>query len=184
MKLSITLGNQQIEYTLNLSKKAKNLRITIKPGGLLALTLPHKASLTYAHKFMQEKQEWIIEKLAKARLVDNKELKGTTSEYIKNKPAAKKLALQKVETFNAKYNFSYNKIRIKNTNGRWGSCSKDGNLNFHYKIVFLEDELADYLVVHELCHLKELNHSQDFWALVEKTIPNYKTLRKKLRNLS
>jgi len=75
------------------------------------------------------------------------------------------------------YNFKINRISIKNTKSRWGSCSKKGNLNFSYKIALLSKDLADYVIVHELCHLGEFNHSKRFWKLVSLTIPNYLELK-------
>jgi hypothetical protein len=83
--------------------------------------------------------------------------------------------------FNVHYKLSLRKVFIKNLKSRWGSCSSRGNLNFNYKILFLPPHLADYIVVHELCHLKHFNHSQDFWALVAETTPHYKPLRAMLR---
>ena len=83
--------------------------------------------------------------------------------------------------FNKFYKFEINRIAIKNTSTRWGSCSSMGNLNFNYKIIYLRPALADYLIVHELCHLGELNHSKRFWALVQKTIPDYVNINKELR---
>jgi predicted metal-dependent hydrolase len=65
---------------------------------------------------------------------------------------------------------------------RWGSCSRKGNLNFNYKLIQLPQELADYIVVHELCHLKQFNHSHAFWNLIAETIPNHIELRKILKN--
>lgn len=79
------------------------------------------------------------------------------------------------------YTFLYKKVTIKNQFSRWGSCSRKGNLNFNYRIVFLPPEQADYLIVHELCHLGEFNHSKNFWDLVEKTTPNWKKLRHELK---
>lgn len=86
--------------------------------------------------------------------------------------------------FNKIYNFEINRIAIKNTSTRWGSCSSKKNLNFNYKIIYLKPIFADYLIVHELCHLGEMNHSKKFWALVEKTIPNYGKVNKELRKVS
>ena len=83
--------------------------------------------------------------------------------------------------FNKFYNFEINRIAIKNTSTRWGSCSSKKNLNFNYKIIYLRPALADYLIVHELCHLGRLNHSKEFWALVSKTIPDYVSINKELR---
>jgi predicted metal-dependent hydrolase len=92
------------------------------------------------------------------------------------------IAKAKVKQWNLYYNFSHRKISVKNQKTRWGSCSKKGNLNFNYKIVHLPENLVNYLVVHELCHLKEFNHSKNFWSLVGQTVPDYKKLRRELRS--
>ena len=101
--------------------------------------------------------------------------------FLKYKEEARKLALSRLEHFNQFYNFEYNTVRIKAQTTRWGSCSSKGNLNFNYKIALLPPHLLDYIVVHELCHLGEFNHSQNFWNLVEKMIPNHFELRMELR---
>ena len=87
----------------------------------------------------------------------------------------------RISYFNKFYKFEINRIAIKNTSTRWGSCSSKKNLNFNYKIIFLKPELSDYLIVHELCHLGQLNHSKKFWALVFKTIPDYAKINKELK---
>ena len=102
--------------------------------------------------------------------------------YLKHKELARVLVKAKLEHFNQHYGFKYNRISIRNQRSRWGSCSKQGNLNFNYRIIFLPPALADYLIVHELCHLQEFNHSRAFWALVTQTIPHYQTVRRELKN--
>ncbi len=109
-------------------------------------------------------------------------LKGSRSEYIKVKREAAQQIKERVEHFSQLYKFTYKKISIKNSKTRWGSCSKAGNLNFHYKVYSLPEELRDYVIVHELCHLKHFNHSKSFWSEVEKALPNYALLRKKLKD--
>ena len=89
----------------------------------------------------------------------------------------------RISYFNKIYNFEINRIAIKNTSTRWGSCSSKRNLNFNYKIIYLKPYLADYLIVHELCHLGELNHSKKFWKLVEKVIPDYVKINKELKKI-
>jgi predicted metal-dependent hydrolase len=101
--------------------------------------------------------------------------------YAKHKEAARALAHTKVGYFNTFYNLPVGKVFIKNTKSRWASCSEKGNLNFNYKIVLLPPHVADYLVIHELCHLGEFNHGPKFWALVSQCCPNYRQVREELR---
>lgn len=75
-------------------------------------------------------------------------------------------------------------MAIRNQKSRWGSCSTKGNLNFNYKLAIIPSHLADYVIVHELCHLGEFNHSQKFWDLVAKTMPGYKEMRNELKHIA
>ena len=115
------------------------------------------------------------------RRIRIKNKKGSKSEYLKYKDQALILVKNKLEHFNQFYNFKYNKVTIRNQSTRWGSCSRRGNINFNYKLALLPESLTDYVVVHELCHIGEFNHSKDFWNLVAKTMPDYKERRQELR---
>jgi hypothetical protein len=103
--------------------------------------------------------------------------------YLANKERARQLVLSRLEYFNRFYGFTWGRVAIKNTKRRWGSCSKKGNLNFNYRVALISQDLADYVLVHELCHLGQFNHSRAFWELVAKTLPDYKVARKKLKNV-
>ena|SRR3989338_11284559 len=103
-------------------------------------------------------------------------------DYTRYKEAARALVHARLAHFNMTYGFIWGRVAIRNQKSRWGSCSKKGNLNFSYRIALLPRELADYVIVHELCHLGEFNHSPRFWALVARACPEHRTLRARLRN--
>ena len=110
--------------------------------------------------------------------------KKSQLEYVAHKKAASNLVQSRLDHFNTIYGFTYNRVSIRNQRTRWGSCSRKGNLNFSYKVVLLPPALVDYIVVHELCHLGEFNHSRNFWDLVARTMPNHRELRVQLRAAS
>ncbi len=101
-----------------------------------------------------------------------------------HKEKARALVLSLIAQENLLYQFQIKKVAIRNQSTRWGSCSKQGNLNFNFKIIFLPEHLARYIVIHELCHLKEFNHGSDFWKLVSLACPNYALERKELHQIS
>lgn len=107
-----------------------------------------------------------------------------TKHFQLHKERARALVHERLIHWNQFYNFTYVRVAIRNQSSRWGSCSTKRNLNFNYRIVFLAPELADYIIVHELCHLEEFNHSQDFWNLVEKTIPDFQKRRQLLKEIN
>lgn len=108
------------------------------------------------------------------RRIRRRRATSVTKHYLDNKEAARKLVLARLHYFNQHYGFTWNRVAIRNQRRCWGSCSALGNLNFSYKLLLLPQHLTDYIIVHELCHLKELNHGQEFWGLVEEIMPDYK----------
>lgn len=117
------------------------------------------------------------------RLATKRRQRRPSQQYLAHKAAALVWVKEHLWKLNKVYGFSYKNVAIKNQKTRWGSCSKNGNLNFNYRLILLPAELAEYVLTHELCHLKELNHSERFWKLVERTMPDYKVRRKRLRSI-
>jgi len=108
---------------------------------------------------------------------------SVTKHYLQHKENARELILTRLHYYNQHYGLEWKRVAIRNQRSCWGSCTSLKNLNFSYKMLFLPDELVDYIIVHELCHLIELNHGRDFWALVEVQIPDYKDRIKKLKQI-
>jgi predicted metal-dependent hydrolase len=104
-------------------------------------------------------------------------------EYLELKEKARVLVNERLEYWNKHYKFKYDRVSIRNQRSRWGSCSSKGNLNFNFRIVTLPIHLVDYIIVHELCHLRQFNHSQKFWDLVGETLPEYEKLMLELRKI-
>ena len=103
--------------------------------------------------------------------------------YLKNKEKARKIINSQLKYFSDIYKVTYGRVSIRNQRTRWGSCSGQGNLNFNYRLFTLDPKIRDYVIVHEICHLKEFNHGKRFWAEVAKTIPDYKEIRRELKRI-
>lgn len=97
------------------------------------------------------------------------------------KDQAKVILGEKIVYYAEMLGVSYNQLRIKEQRTRWGSCSNKGNINLNWRIILAPEPVIDYLVLHEVAHLKQLNHSAAFWQLIEKNLPNYRNCKKWLR---
>ena len=96
---------------------------------------------------------------------------------------ALKIFPERTAFFAERMGIDYGRITVREQKTRWGSCSQKGNLNFNWKLVLMPQELLDYVVVHELAHRKEMNHSARFWAIVEQELPDYQKRRNELKKM-
>ena len=175
----IILANKEISYEIKPSRRSRRLGLTVHPGGRLVVTAPRLFGLAI-EPFIRRNAAWVLRTIS--RLEGKVRLPGGLKDYRANRAKAQVLISERVRYFNAHYHFPVGRITVKDTRSRWGSCSRKGNLNFSYKLVHMSPELLDYVVVHEICHLGEFNHSKKFWALVGETIPHYKKLRSELKS--
>lgn len=175
---TVKLNNQEINYELKPSRKARSLRLEIGASGLL-VTKPWFISSAFMERFIARQETWILKNLAKHK---NAEVlpKIAKDDLVVLKKRAAKLLITRLEFFNKVYNLKYKSISVRDQKTRWGSCSRQGALNFNYRLALLPESLLDYVAVHELCHLKEMNHSVRFWDLVALAIPDHKEKRKEL----
>lgn len=159
--------------------------------GHVVVTVPYRVSMKLAEKFVESKKEWIEGRVNFfSKKHEDEEGRGLSKrmtlaerekDYENHKEEARRVIMGRAEELNKNYGFVYGSIGIRNQKTRFGSCSKKGNLNFNYNIALLPARLSDYVIVHELCHLSEFNHSQKFWSLVAKTIPDHLMIRDELK---
>lgn len=184
-KRQISLAERQIGYTLKKSGRARFLRLEISCTAGLVVTAPKRLELSAIEKFIVSKANWVLTRLDYfLRQPSQPSLGRGHRAYLAHKEAARALVKAKLAQFNDYYGFSYKQVKIKNQRSRWGSCSRRGNLNFNYKIGKLPAPLADYIIVHELCHLAQFNHSKKFWSLLSETIPDWRARRSALNKYS
>lgn len=164
--------------------KRKTLAIEIRPDMRVVVRDPEKIPQNEIMKFVEEKQNWIKKHLVqmyfKAEEIkkQKKEPALTNADIEKLCQKALSVIPDKVKYYAEIMGVTYGRITIRNQKTRWGSCSSKGNLNFNCLLMLMPDKVLDYVVVHELCHLKQMNHSKKFWMEVERYMPDYQNYKK------
>ena len=159
----------------------KTIAIRITPEGAVEVRCPSRMRDEDIRKFVESRSSWIETHLAKiqARPVlppfTVQEVRALAQKALDHIPA-------RVKYYAPLVGVTYGSITIRNQRTRWGSCSGKGNLNFNCLLMLTPPEVIDYVVVHELCHRRELNHSAKFWAEVARILPDYKQRQKWLRD--
>ena len=146
---------------------------------------PMRMSNREIEEFVQQNMDWIqknLKKVAENQKEEEEIVPMTEAEVRELAERATQLIPERVKHFAPLVGVTYGRITIRNQKSRWGSCSAKGNLNFNVGLLLAPPEVLDYVVVHELCHRKEMNHSPKFWAEVSKLIPDYKQHEKWLRD--
>lgn len=165
------------EYNVEVRRtKRKSAAIKITADMQIVVFVSLYVSDNEIERMVISKSKWIDEHMLKVQstIDERSKLEKITFEQVKElADQAVEYIPKRVKYYAEKENFVYNKITIKNLVSRWGSCSTKGNLNFNCLLMLTPDYVMDYIVVHELCHLREMNHSEKFWAEVEKIIPDY-----------
>ncbi len=182
---------QCVAYTVRKRRGHTRMTLSVKRDGTVTLTVPKWVTLGMAERYMSEKRTWLEEALA--RVAPSLVSQGVTggadgaleraAHYKKHKESARVLVHDLLSELNKHYGFSWGRVAIRMNTSRWGSCSSKGNLNFDYRILFLPPYLQKYLVAHELCHLREMNHAPRFWALVAQAVPECLAYRTELHTI-
>ena len=162
------------------TKRTKRLSITVRPFRGVIVAVPYRLSFKKAQKYFQSNITWAKKSLDYIKKVEQEHITTVNNNPSLNKIKAKAEITERVNCMADKYEFKYNRLFIRNQKTRWGSCSEKNNINLNINLVRLTEELMDYVILHELVHLKIKNHSKQFWAELDKYVGNAKKLDKKL----
>ena len=156
------------------------IRITL--AGQIEVLCPRMAAEKELQQVLDRHSRWIQNQLQRVSSMDPKEPPFSEEELRQMLRLAKKTIPQKVSYFASRLGVSYGRVAIRRQRTKWGSCSSKGNLNFNCTLMKAPESVLDYVVVHELCHRLEMNHSPAFWKLVERIIPDHKACRQWLKD--
>lgn len=180
-------SDNRMEYQLIRSDR-KTMAIQIDIDGTITVRVPKRCSKKQIGNFVQEHRAWIVRKQEelKERAREKEKRRENMPEwnpedYQRYRMTAGQVLQERTEHFARQMEVSFERISIRDQKTRWGSCSARGNLNFNWRLILAPSEVLDYVVVHELAHRREMNHSERFWKLVESVLPDYRERRKWLK---
>ena len=185
---------QDITYEIRRSPRRTRLVLEVRLDGSVIVRASQRTSLTMIRRFVAEKAEWIRIKQAdmevrraqeekRKRETGEDRLPPITDEQVRKLADAAVTDLSaRVRYWAPKVGVTYGRITIRNQKSRWGSCSSKGNLNFNCLLMLAPEGCRDYVVIHELCHRKHMDHSAEFWGEVERVMPDYKVFQRWLKD--
>ena len=165
--------------------RRKTLSLEVKGDGRVLVRAPLWTSRRQIQSFVDKNGAWIGRQLQKLEQIraeqpDSATLSREELQQLVN--AARRQITARVAYYAPLVGVNYERIAIRKQHTKWGSCSSKGNLNFNCLLMLAPPRVLDYVVVHELCHRIEMNHSPRFWAQVERVMPDYKDSRRWLRD--
>lgn len=181
------MGNLESNTQINIQiirSDRRTISLEITRSGLAIIRAPKYMPEAEIQRFVEEKSSWLSKHLQK-RKAEQEALKEagrfTEEEIRKMIRLAKQVIPDKVAYYARLMGVTYGRISIRRQRSRWGSCSREGNLNFNCLLMMAPAEVLDYVVVHELSHRLEMNHSARFWAHVGDVLPDYRNAKKWLK---
>jgi len=174
----------EYEYEVRLSRRAKRMSFVVHWNGRCELILPERKKISKwaISLFIRSHHGWIVRNILKQQKKADKiplQHQGIPVKVVSEKSL--ETVQSYIDHYCSIYAFKPKGTKVRSYKTRWGSCSQNNQLRFHYKLSLLSNELIEYVVIHELCHTIHFNHSKQFWSLVEEFCPQYKERRKKLK---
>lgn len=161
----------------------KTTAIQINEKGDIIVRSPYSVSRRKVEQMLREKQDWIEKHQKAIKERENSRREMTEQERREGIERAKQILPARIQYYAKIMGVTYGRITLREQKTRWGSCSSKGNLNFNWKLALMPDEILDYVVVHELAHRVHMNHSPEFWGLVQRYMPDYRECKRKLRDI-
>ena len=168
--------------------RRRTLGLEVRADGRVILRAPKGLSNQAVMDFVKERQAWIVQKWFETERIRRQKAERPPRDYEQNpalevqyRKEARRRITERAAYFAEKMGVDDGRIAIKAAKTRWGSCSAQGNLNFHWKLILMPPAILDYVVVHELAHRIEMNHSPRFWTQVERILPDYRERRRWLK---
>ncbi len=172
---------KELEYIIQQKSGIRRIKMEITNNSQVLVTAPKFLSKSEIDNFVVNNVAWINKRInknsSKINLPKPKGLVDKQRTYLE----AKKMIIELLKKININNEFNYKRVSIKDMKTRWGSCSTQKNLNFNYRLIYLPEIMSRYVVIHELCHLREMNHGKDFWKLVGKYCPDYNLIKKEYK---
>jgi predicted metal-dependent hydrolase len=208
--IKVNIDKTEINIAVRKSKTAKYVKLQLHPKRGFEVVLPYRAHNDYAYDIINKNTEWIEQVHNKSKKQQKKyyylgelvtyqkfpnlfnsdsglefifdEMKLLSEDLYDNflRKSGMQYLPNRINEIANKMNLNFETLKIKGLVNRWGSCSSKKVITLNYRLMQFEPVLIDYVIVHELCHLKEMNHSAKFWKLVSEVFPNYVNLRKKI----
>jgi predicted metal-dependent hydrolase len=163
------------------SKWARRLNISLKPFTGVRVAVPYGLSFKSAEKMALSKAKWIERHLAKVKEIEKRQATIAHDLPEIDRAEARKKLTHRLNELSRRYGFTCNRLFIRNQKTRWGSCSVRNNISLNMKLLRLPQELIDYVILHELVHTREKNHSKVFWAELNKLVGDARTLKSRLK---
>jgi predicted metal-dependent hydrolase len=161
--------------------RARRYVIRVKDDGSVRITVPRWGSRRYAEQFAAEQRTWIERQQARLAKRGNGRLAYTPEAIQELKQQAAVELPAHLYHLAAHHGLVVSRVSVRNQRSRWGSCSPSGHISLNWRLVLMPDEVRDYVLIHELMHLRRLDHSRHFWRLVAHACPHYQVARKWLR---
>lgn len=185
MKEQYIFPTEQGELAVRvIQSRRKTASLEVKRTGEVIARVPLFLTVREMKEFVEGHLGWVLKKLAEVKTSSNCDIPEPDELTQEQWQQILSLFARRISYYAEQMQVTYGRVTIRNQKTRWGSCSSKGNLNFNYRLAFLQPELLDYVVVHELAHRRHMNHSEQFWQEVARYCPDYRSCRKRLKQVA